>query len=224
LPIVLNKNMKNKNYIILLFLAFIAVSGFGQQFASNVIGNDKNIKSEKVITPKKAFSPDVSVSLGSSFTSFGRGYNAFSTFIMPEITFPISKKFAVKAGIGYSTMFFPGSGFENSGLDQSFQQFGSVYVSGLYRVTEKFTVTGTAYKTFPLTQQTPQANPRALDFSNEGIIVNMNYKVSDHFSINAGFSYQKQNPYNYYYNPDGMNGFGSPYGSPFGNSPFGPSF
>jgi len=206
--------MRIKNYIFLLFLAFLAVSGYGQQFGSNVIGSENNIQSEKVITPKKAFSPDVSVSLGSSFTSFGRGYNAFGTYIMPEFTFPVSKKFAVKAGIGYSTLFYPNSGFENAGTSQSFNQYGSVYVSGIYQVTEKFTIAGTAYKTFSLNQQTPQANPRALDFSNEGIIMNMEYKVTDNFSINAGFSYQKQNPYNYYYNQGGFNSFGSPFGNP----------
>lgn len=216
------KSMRNKNYIFLLCFAFLAVSGYGQQFGSNVIGSDDNIHSEKIVTPKKAFSPDVSVSLGSSFTSFGRGYNAFGTYIMPEFTFPVTKKFAVKAGIGYSTLFYPNSGFENP--SQSFNQYGSVYVSGIYQVTEKFTIAGTAYKTFPLTEQTPQANPRAFDFSNEGIIVDMEYKVTDNFSINAGFSYQKQNPYNYYYNQGGFNSFGNPFNSPYGNSMFAPGF
>jgi hypothetical protein len=204
--------MRNKFNIILLCLAFFAFSAHSQQFGSNVFGSADNIQSEKVITPKKAFSPDVSVSLGSSFTSFGRGYDSFGTYIMPEFAFPLTEKFAVKAGIGYSTLFYPNSGFENQG--QSFNQYGSVYVSGIYQVTEKFTVAGAAYKTFPLNEQTPQANPQALDFSNEGIIVDMQYKVTNNFSINAGFSYQKQNPYHYYYNSGGFNSFGSPFGNP----------
>lgn len=220
MPIVSNKNMKNKNYIILLCLAFLAVSGYGQHFGSNVIGSENNIQTEKIVTTKKPFNPQVSVSLGSSFTSFGPGLNTYGTFIMPEISFPVTQKFSLKAGIGYSTLFFTNSGFENSAASQTFNQFGSVYVSGIYQVNEKLTIAGTAYKTFPLTQQTPQANPRAVDFSNEGVILDMNYKVTNNFSINAGFSYQKQNPYNYYYNPGGYNSFGSP----FGNSAFGPSF
>ena len=214
--------MKTKPHILALFFFLVSVSLLGQQFGSNVVGSGTDDQPEQFVAQKKGFSPHVSVSLGSSFTNFGSGYNAFSTFIMPEFTFPVTEKFAVRAGFGYSTLFYPNSGFENPA--QSLNQYGSVYVSGLYRVTEKFTIAGTAFKTFPLSEQTPQANPRVLDFSNEGIMVDMQYKFSDTFSINAGFSYQKYNTYNYYYHPGAYNTFGSPFSSPFGSSPFGPGF
>lgn len=216
--------MKTRLHILSFFFILLTFTLYGQQFGSNVIDGGQTPEAENPDGSNKVFSPDVSVSLGSSFSSVAPGYNVFGSFIMPEITFPVNRKFAVKTGFAYSTLFYPNSTVENTSLAQSFHQYGSVYVSGLYRVTDKFTIAGTAYKTFPLTEQTPQANPRALDFSNEGIMVDMEYKFSNNFSINAGFSYQKYNPYNYFYNPGAYDTFGSPFSSPFGSSPFGRGF
>jgi hypothetical protein len=190
-----------------------------QEFGSNAISAP--VEEQPVVVKKQGFNPDVSVTLGSSFTSFGPGFNAFSTGIMPEFTFPVTKKFAVKAGIGYSTIFYSTPGNEGSVFGQNSTQYGHVYVSGLYQLNEKVTIAGTAYKTFDLAPQPQnQVNPRALDFSNEGIAVNLDYKVNENVSFNVGFSYQKYNSYGNFYNTGGMNGFGSPVGI----SPFGPSF
>ena len=120
-------------------------------------------------------------------------------------------------------MFYSLPGGEGSMFSQNNVQYGHISVSGLYRVNEKLTIAGTAYKTFDLAPKKNQINPRALDFSNEGVMINLDYKVSDHVRINASFSYQKQSPY-YYYNNGGFmnNGFGNP--SPFYHNGFGPSF
>lgn len=212
--------MKNKNYLLLALMVFIAFSSFAQQFGSNSIGSELNLTTEKVLTKKKSFVPDVSIAFGSSFSTFGKGFNAFGNFISPEFTFPINKKLAVKAGLAYSTLYYPNFGLENSSNSRTFDQYGSVYISGIYQLTEKLIVAGTAFKSFPLSEQSPQANPRALDFSNEGIILDMNYKLSDKVSVSAGFKYQKHNSYNYYNNFGGYNSFGAP----FNNSLFGPNF
>jgi hypothetical protein len=162
---------------------------------------------------KQGFNPKVSVSLGSSFSSFAPGVSAFGSYIMPEFTIPVNKKFAVRAGIGYSSVFTNFSG-EGSVFNNKPQSYGSVYVEGIYKVSEKVTVSALGYKTFNLQPQAPQetVNPRALDMSNEGVSFNLNYKVNDKFEINAGFSYDKRNynPYGY-----GMN--------PYGTTPFSPA-
>ena len=103
-------------------------------------------------------------------------------------------------------------------------QYGTVYVSGLYHVNPKLTIAGTAFKTFDLAPQNNEINPQSLDFSNEGFIIDVEYKVTENFRINAGFSYQKQNPYNYYYNPGGFNMHPSPFGQSGFGSGFGPGF
>jgi hypothetical protein len=182
---------------------------------------------EPALAENKGFKPDVSVSLGSSFSSWSPGFNTFSSWVMPEFTFPVNKRFAVKAGIGYSNMFFTSPGNEGNVFQQNNAQFGHVYVSGIYRVTDRFTVAGTAYKTFEVAPPQNEVNPRALDLSNEGIMINLDYRVSENVRINAAFSYQKYNPYGGFMDPGGFYGQPSPFGgqpSPFFSPAFGPGF
>lgn len=215
-------NNKLKYLLLLGFISCIMWMN-AQDFGENAVNSP--VEEQPIVVKKQGFNPDVSVTLGSSFTSFSPGVSAFGTYIMPEFTFPVTEKFAVRAGIGYSNMFFLTPGNEGSVFGQNNAQYGHVYVSGIYQLNDKVTIAGTAYKTFDLAPQPQnQANPRALDYSNEGIAVNVDYQVSDRVSFNVGFSYQKSNSYGNYYNPGGYNMNPSPfYNSGFGSG-FGPGF
>jgi len=212
-----------RNYkIVLWVLAFLLFADFSfiqaQQFGANV----KQEGTVKIQKEHQGFKPDVRVSLGTSFSTFGYGFNAFGTFISPEISFPVYKKFSVQVGLGYSNLFVSRAGENLFGSNVS--QYGSFYVSGTYQVNEKLTIRGTGYKTFLLNPTPPgeTANPRAMDFSNQGVILDMNYKINEHFQINASFEYRKQNyPVYYPYNSTGFDHFG---GSPFFDSGYGPGF
>lgn len=194
-----------------------------QEFGSNTINSP--IEEQPIVAKKQGFNPDFSVTLGSSFTSFAPGASAFGTYVMPEFTFPVTKKFAVRAGIGFSNTFYTTPENEGTIFGQNNTQYGHVYVSGLYQLNEKVTIAGTAYKTFDLAPQNPnQVNPRALDFSNEGIAVNVDYKVSENVRFNVGVSYQKYNSYGNFYNPGGFNLNQSPFNNSGFASPFGPGF
>ena len=169
-----------------------------QEFGSNVKQEGK----VTLQTEQQGFNPDVRVSLGTSFSTFGPGFNTFGTYIAPEISFPVYKKFSMQVGLGYSSMFFGHSGENMFAANPS--QYGSLYVSGTYQVNEKMSIRGTGYKTFLLnpTPQEETVNPGAMDFSNQGLILDIDYKVSEHFRINASFEYRKQNyPAYYYGNP-----------------------
>lgn len=170
--------------------------------------------------------PKVSVSLSTAFGSYGYGLNTMSTSVFPKISFPVSNKFALSAGIGYSSIFMsdaPGSVFNSTP-----SSYGHVFISGDYLLNERITLRGTAYKTFNLGQ--PQAgiggdiNSPFYDFSSQGVIMDVEYKVNDNFRINVGFEYREQN---YPMYGPGMNpinsGFGNNNGFPgFGhNSGFG---
>ncbi len=203
-------------FIIFLLSGLTTVQA--QQFGENV----KQEGEVKLQQGQQGFKPDVRISLGTSFSTFGPGYNTFGTFISPEISFPVYKKFSVQVGLGYSSLFFSQPGENMFGDGPS--QYGSFYVSGTYQVNEKLTIRGTGYKTFLLNPAPPgeTVNPRAVDFSNQGVILDMNYKINEHFQINAGFEYRKQNyPAYYPYNSNGFNHYG---GSPLINPAFGPGF
>lgn len=206
---------------IALFTILIAstASLYAQEFGSNV-------KQEGKVTlqaEQEGFKPDVRVSMGTSFSSFGPGFNSFGTYIAPEISMPVSNKFSVQVGLGYSSMFFSAPG--EAMFSQNNSQYGSIYVSGTYQVNEKLTIRGTGYKTFLLNPNNfnETGNANFYDFSNQGVRLDMDYKVSDEFRIGISFEYREQNYPNFYpYSPNGMDGFG---GSPFQRNPaFGPGF
>lgn len=203
---------------VILILSGLNTSTNAQQFGSNLKENGQIVTDN---SSKKGFTPDVRVSLGSSFSSFGPGFNSFGTFIAPEISFPVNKKFSFQAGIGYSSIFYQAP--EQNLFGGTPASYGSVYLSGTYQVNDKLSIRGTGYKTMllnPVPGKDNQ-NPAAMDFSNQGVILDLNYKVSDHFHINASFEYREQNYPGFYYYDRGMS---NPFGSPFRNPAFGTGF
>lgn len=167
-----------------LFLTFL-MSCYILQAQTNMFGNTHN---NSFLNNSK---PQISASLTTSFTSFGQGFNSFGTSFLPQVTFPVSNKFSLSTGVGYST-FFSGNG--NESLFHSNQSnYGHVFVSGNYFVNEKITLRGTAYKTFMLGPQNPSAEGLSnYDFSSQGIMMDVEYKVTDNFRINVGFEYRQQ--------------------------------
>ena len=227
--------MKRLFKILLIFLAFFLIADSYNLYAQAVVHgdqqqNDQVEPSQSLDDPipvqqgiqTELFKPSVSVSLGTSFSTFGSGYNAFGTYIAPEISMPISKKFSVSFGMGYSNMFY------NSPVESGFQgnsrSYGNLFVSGTYQVNEKLIVRGTAYKTFMLNPPTTikAINPQFIDFSSQGVIFDAEYKVSEHFKVGVSIEYREQNyPSFYDFNRNGINNFG---GSPFSTPSFGRGF
>lgn len=178
----------NKKIFVLSLLTVLLMSSFVLQSQTSIMGN--NVNNSSFLNNSK---PKLSVSLSSSFSSFGGGYNSFGTSVMPEVTFPVSPRFSLSTGIGYST-FFMGNG--NEGIFNSApSSYGHVYVSGSYLLTEKISLRGTAYKTFMLDAPTSieGTNLHGYNFSSQGIIMDVEYKVTDNFRINVGFEYREQN-------------------------------
>jgi len=161
-----------------------------------------------VNTTKKNNKPQLSVSLTTSFTSFYPGYTSFGTTLMPQVTFPVSDKFSLSTGIGYST-FFMGNG--ETMFNSNPSSYGHVFVSGTYDVNEKISIRGTGYKTFilnPATSLNTDNNSIGYDYSSQGVILDVEYRVNDNFRINVGFEYRQQN--SPMYSPNGFQN-NSPY-------------
>jgi hypothetical protein len=174
------------SFLFLLMLATAISQGQTSGFGSNVMASHDGAK-----TPATHFQPKVSLGLGTSFTAFS-GASALSTWVMPQITMPVAKKWNVSIGMGYSSIFY--QGFNNSAGQPNNSQYAHLFVSGQYLLSERVTLTGTAYKTMMLNPVTTGDVPRdgRLDFSNQGVMLDMNYKVTDHFEINVGVEYRQQ--------------------------------
>jgi len=179
-------NMKSFSnaYLAGLFVILMVV-GTSSNAQTGAYTNTTNTKQNN------SFKPDISVSLSSSFTSFGPGINTFGTSIFPSISFPVSNKFSLSTGIGYSSLFIGNSSPFNSQLSN----YGHVFISGAYELNEKITIRGTGYKTFLLNPPTPKLESSSpyLDFSSQGVIMDVEYKVTDNVRINVGFEYRQQN-------------------------------
>ncbi len=180
------QTMKAKLFI-LFFVALVSTQVLQAQ----------NIEQDTETTGKTILKPDIRLSLGSSFSTLYPGMNGFSTWIAPEISMPINKKWTLDAGIAYTN--FTLSGIPQiSGYGSPVQNYGSVYVKGRYQVNNKLSIIGLAYKTLNLSphKSKNKVNPRAIDFSNSGAMIDIDYKVNSHFRINAAFSVER-----YHYNP-----------------------
>lgn len=184
----INLRMKvtTKIYLVATFATLLISSSFLQGQTLIQANNSDN----SFLSNSK---PQLSVSLSSSFTSFGPGFNAFGTSIMPQVTFPVSEKLSLTGGVGYST-FFMGNGSDNV-FNSNQSNYGHVFVSGNYLVNEKITLRGTAYKTFMLSPPAfgSETTYPGYDFSSQGVIMDVEYKVTDNFRINIGFEYRQQN-------------------------------
>jgi len=199
-----------------LFVSIVAFLVALQALQAQSFGqNQKNMPGPA----KTGIKPQVHLSLGTSFTTFYPGLSGFSSWVAPEISMPVGKKWTLTAGMAYSNFVMSGAP-EIAGFGQTVQNYGTVYVQGRYQVNDKLSITAAGYKSFNLAPQRPQqkVNPRAIDFSNSGAMVNINYKVNDHFHINAAFSMQQR-----HYNPFMPYGYGD-YNSGFYGSPFPPYF
>jgi hypothetical protein len=208
-------------YFSLVILLMAVLSANAQEFGSNVLSTPLKKETDKQDTQK--FKPDIRVTLGTSFSSYGPGFNTFGTFIAPEISMPVTEKFSIQVGMGYSSLFYNQP--EETLFGNSPSQYGSLYVSGTYQVNEKLSIRGTGYKTFLLNPPPAENTQGTPDFSNQGVAFDVSYKVSEHFHINASFQYRQQNYPAYYYGCP-SSGFGTPFNTNpafggFGRSPFG---
>jgi hypothetical protein len=209
--------MKRLRIIALVFL-FITPFFMGNELAAQPVVHGDYIQPDSLVQQsikKELFKPSVSVALGTSFSSFGMGNSAIGTYIAPEISMPVSEKLSVTFGMGYSNMFFNGpSEFAMQGNTS----YGNLFVSATYQVDDKLTIRGTAYKTFMLnpSQNGQPLNSQTIDFSNQGLLFDAEYKISDKMKIGVSIEYRDQNQPSYFQN--GNSNFGS---SPFNTSPFG---
>lgn len=211
-----------KNFKVIIFMLFsLSFAGAGELYAQAVVQGEPFLNdtiSEKTENVE-LFKPHVNLLLGSSFSSFGPSQSAFSTYVAPEISMPVSNKLSMSVGMGYSNLFF--SSPNESGMQSNSMAYGNVFVSGTYQVNNNLAVRGTAYKTFMLNsdQQSKALHSNYFDFSNQGVRFDAEYKVNDQFRIGVSVEYREQSLPSFY---QGNSNYGV--GAPFQRSMFTPLY
>lgn len=137
---------------------------------------------------------------GSNFN----GNSWFGTSVSPALSYNVSPRFRVSAGVslsqGYGGNYYPGYESYYSPMGSS-STTTSVFVRGDYIVNNKLMISGAAYKYFsPLNLNS--TNPRFKSPEGEGYMLNINYRPVKNFEINASVGYGNDNGF-YHQNPFG---------------------
>ena len=210
-----------KSVIKIVLIVLITVAGFGALFGQQALTNSVNpVQSNRDGCKANRFVPDFRFSLGTSFGSFYPGVNYFGTYAGLESSTKVTNRLHVSAGVGLRSIFMGGGDGTTSLMSGSPMNFGSLYVKGDYSINSHLSLTAIGYKTMNLgliSGKKEKLNPHALDLTNQGVMINLNYKVNDNFQINASFSYDRGHYNPYYYNHTMMNeGFNNPAMGVFG--------
>jgi len=219
-------------FLILFLLSFVFVNAQSNDDYFNpndpILKNPINLANSKQNTekPKMKYSLTAGTSIGSGLN----GGSAVNTYIAPSILYPVSNKFSIEAGVMYNKGFYNNYSMynywgENVGVnnlngnaDQLF-----FYAKGRYKLTENLTITGAAYKSSVISNNTniegAKTNPNAFNPESKGYSLGFIYKMSESASFQLQMNYNKgaspyYSPMN---NPSPFNNNGIGYhSSPFG--------
>jgi hypothetical protein len=145
-------------------------------------------------TGKLLFKPgDVGFSLqaGAGYGSNFNGRSSFATYVSPAFAYNVSSRFRLKAGVSMMNTFGDPYYYGLESYPSPVMGTGTttrVFVQGDYLLSNKFMISAAAYKDFPV------FNPRAADPrfkmpESQGMILNLNYRPTRNFEINASFEY-----------------------------------
>lgn len=187
-----------KKYLIILIFAFTPLFLLSQQVSEvehqqiNPLFHNSSAATgfNTTITPL-----NFNLVTGMNFGTLDNG-NYFESFVSPSLTMPLNKKFLVSAGVTYSNTQFNNMPMVNSA--GQFERYSgglntlTIHTSGLYRVNDKLTFTGSAFKTVNPALNT-RLNPSAIQMEAQGFSVGVGYKVGENTYIGAEIRYQENN-------------------------------
>ena len=162
-------------------------------FASQTAGQVRN---SDTIHPELFPAKKISYGLqaGTMFTSSSGYGSSFCTFISPHLTYPITHRFRISAGISIINTslnnlrpyYYEPSGISYNGNFTS----AIIFLNGQYQMNQRLLINGTVFKEIGLFTYSNDAFPYRKQNA-EGIYFNADYKVTEHFHIQAGFGYSK---------------------------------
>jgi hypothetical protein len=194
----------------ILLIIFVALSlGATSQYYYSGLSSAFNMPRTQYVvdsaTGNLRFKPgDIgfTMQVGTGFAGNFKGNSSFSTYASPALAYNISPRFRLKAGVtvfqNFGDPIYAGydyySPVMNSGTTTS------VFIQGDYLLSNKLMLSGAFYKDFS-SFNTNVNDPRLKNPDSQGMLLNLNYRPTEHFEINATFGYG--------------NGTRSPLNSPF---------
>ncbi len=220
-------------YIILILLSFVFVNAQNNDdyfnpddpILKNGIENNSE-KNDSKTKPKLKYNLTAGTSIGSGFN----GGNAINTYIAPSILYPINNKLSIEAGVMYNKGFYNNYGIynyygENTAINKINGNTDQLffYAKARYKLSEKLTITGAAYKSTVINNNTNnnaiKTNPNAFNLENTGYSLGFIYKMSEHTSLEFQMNYSNNN--SPYYSPMNTSSPFNGNGIGYHRSPFG---
>ena len=167
-------------------------------------------------TPLATYKPaKFNLQTGASFSSGFGGGSLFSTYLAPSFSQDLGKKFTLSAGaVINNTTFNNTATFNQDGqlspVSGNLTTF-TLYASGSYKVNDKLTLSGSAFKTINPAFNA-RLNPDNIRMEAQGMSFGIGYQVGENVHIGAEIRMQQGG--GNLYSPYG-NSFGSPYQSGF---------
>ena len=204
--------MRKLSFFVILF--FLMAPVFSQIMRNDTVSG----ADQRFLQPKKF---NYNVTLGSQFTSASGFGSALNTWVTPRVSYNVNKRLSIGGGISIiQTNYFEARSYFRNEQGTAISSNGNftsglIFIDGQYIVNKRLTISGSAYKQFPISQDPLPYNPFNPVSSKgaQGINFNVGYKLGEHVYIQAGFRYNEGvNPwYNDPFNqtPFGNDGFGS---------------
>jgi hypothetical protein len=182
-----------------LFVAF-SISAFSQFYSGglsssfNMPRTQYDIDSSGNLRFKKG---DIgfTMQVGTGFAGNFKGNSSFSTYVSPALAYNVSSRFRIKAGVSvlnnFGDPYFAGYDNYNSPVMAS-GTTTSIFLQGDYLLTNKLMLSGAFYKDIS-SFNTHVTDPRLKTPESQGMILNLNYRPTRSFEINASFGYGQGN-------------------------------
>ncbi len=188
--------MQQKHFVLLILCLALSLGAFSQFYYGGLSSSFEFPRTKYIVdsTGNLFFKPGdlrFSMQLGTGFGSDLHGNSYFSTYASPALAYNVSKRFRLKAGV---TVFNTSGDFYFGGYDSYYSPVMSggtgtrVFVQGDYILSNKFMLSGAAYKDFSFSNFTI-SDPRLKQHESQGVILNLNYRPIRNLEINASFEY-----------------------------------
>jgi len=187
--------MKKQIIIVSVFLAF-SLGAASQYYYGGLSSSIYFPRTQYVVDSSGniLFKPGdigVTVQAGTGFGSNFNGNSAFSTYVAPAVSYNVSSRFRLKAGVSVNNYY----GDPYYGFYDTYHSTGntnltttSVFLQGDYLLSNKFMLSGAVYKEFsPFDANV--SDPRYKAPESQGMILNLNYRPARNLEIDVSFEY-----------------------------------
>jgi hypothetical protein len=186
-----------KRFISLALFVALSLGAFSQYYYSRLSSSFNMPRTQYVVdstTGNLLFKPGdlgFTMQVGTGFAGNFKGNSSFSTYVSPALAYNISPRFRLKAGVtvfqNFGDPYYAGyDGYYSPVISSGTTT--SVFVQGDYLLSNKLMLSGTFYKDFN-SFNSNVSDPRLKTPESQGIILNLNYRPTSSFEINASFGY-----------------------------------